>query len=1146
MTHHVSRVCIAAIICLCLALPVWAQRDMGTVLGTVTDASGAVVAGAKVTVTEDATQSSVSLTTDDSGNYIRPLLKPGLYTIEVELAGFKKSVQKNVQLNSGDRVQVNITLQVGEVTQAIEISAAPPALQTESAELGRTIQSQQVVNLPLGGQRKFSFLARTAPAVLPAEPGARDSAGGGFAANGVRSNGQNNFLLNGVDNNVNVIDFINQTAYVVGPSIEAIGEMKILTNGYNAEYGRGAGGVVNVTIKSGTNGIHGAVFEFLQNDALAANKWESNRAGVTKGPFKQNMFGAAVGGPIIKDRTFFFGDYQGTRITSTGGAVPGIGNTFTRTVPHPAFRNGDFSRLLTGNVLGTDVLGRPVMEGAIYDITTNRTVNGQLVRDAFPGNIIPSTRFDAAAKKLIDLYPDPNQNLNDRIPGNNFYALTSGTGEVNQWDIRIDHKLSDKDSLFGSLSWSNEDKFNTPPFPVLDGAGFAGEFEKNLGRNAMMSWTRVWSPTVITESRIAFSRLVTSRVQANADEDLQKTFGIGGLQTFTDLNGGLPTIVPEGYDGGAAPGGAEWLPTLEYSNVWDFIQNVSVNKGNHAYKMGFEYRPIGFPFFQVPSPRGTMRFQRNRTQHPQFPSGTGDGIAGWLLGYPGNSRITSANFVSSDKVSYAGYFQDDWKLSPKLTINLGLRYELFSPIGESWGRQSTFDQDRLTLVIPEGPNQDAPLPPNFATAFPQIKVERGQVDNYMIPWDKTDWSPRIGIAWEVMDRSVIRAGYGIFYGGEENQGGNPNRGENAPFNFEQRLETGAGGDFALVPGLGRFSDGFPTNVFSLPAAISFRTIAPNFRNPLVHKWNFAVQRELGFHTSLEVAYIGSKGQRLVNLNDPQQPVNAAAPGLPTGPRRRLTFLDQGTNTTNSNGFSRYHGLYGKLEKTFSNGVAFLGSYTWSHALTNVGTTLAGGPGTRDVLNWTQEYAHANFHIKHRFVYSTTAELPFGRGKKFGGSMNKAADMIVGGWQANGILTLSTGPAFNLTTREQSCSCGGTVRPDLVAGKDPNAAPSGGRTPDQWFDITAVTRPTPGTYGNLGNYSNYGPGTANLDFSLFKDFPITERYRFQFRAEFFNLTNTPQFRTDNIGNQQGASNFGRINETLPGTERHIQFALRFQF
>jgi len=1145
-------VLIAAALSVGLAAPALAQRDMATVLGTVTDSSGAVVAGAKATITEEATKQSVWLTTDDNGSYIRPLLKPGLYRVEVEMAGFKKSVQKNVRLNTGDRVQVNVTLQVGEVTQAIEVTEAPPALQTESSELGRTLQSQQVVNLPLGGQRKFSFFARTAPAVLGPEPNARDAAGGGFAANGVRSNGQNNFLLNGVDNNVNVIDFINQTAYVVGPSVEAIGEMKILTNGYNAEYGRGAGGVVNVTIKSGTNDIHGAIFEFQQNDALAADKWESNRAGAGKGPFKQNQFGAAVGGPIIKNRTFFFGDFQGTGIRSTGGAVPGIGNTFTRTVPHPESKNGNFSRLLTGRVLGQDALGRDVIEGAIYDITTNRTVPHfrtgvpTLVRDAFAGNIIPAARFDAAAKKLIDLYPNPNQNLNDRIPGNNYFASTSGRATVDQWDIRIDHKLTDKDSLFGSISWSDEDKFNTPPFPVLDSSGFAGETEMNLGRNAMLSWTRVWNPTIITETRLAFSRLVTSRVQANADKDYQKEFGIGGLNTFTDLNGGLPTIIPEGYDAGGAPGGSEWLPTLEYSNVWDFIENVSINKGSHAYKMGFEYRPIGFPFFQVPSPRGTFRFQRNRTQSPEFPGGTGDGIAGWLLGYPGNSRITSSNFISSDKKAYAWYFQDDWKLTPKLTVNLGLRYELFSPIGEKFGRQSTFDQDRLTLVIPQGKDQDTPLPPNFATLFPQIKVERGQVDKYMIPWDMTDWSPRIGFAWEAMNRTVARAGYGIFYGGEENQGGNPNRGEGAPFNLEQRLETGAGGDFALVPGLDRFSDGFPSNVFTLPGVISLRTIVSNFRNPLVHKWNFAIQRELCFNTSLEVAYIGSKGQRLLNLNDPQQPTNAATPGLPTGPRRRLSFLDQGTATTNSNGFSRYHGLYAKLEKMYSNGMAFVGSYTWSHALTNVGTMLAPGPGTRDVLNWTQEYAHANFHMKHRFVYSTTAALPFGRRKKFGNNLNRAAELVVGGWQANGILTLSTGFAFNLTTREQSCSCGGAVRPDLVAGKDPNAAPADGQTPDRWFDITAVTRPTPGTYGNLGNYSNYGPGTANLDFSVFKDLPFSERYRLQFRAEFFNLTNTPQFILTSVSVQQGASSFGRINETLPGTERHIQLALRFQF
>jgi hypothetical protein len=1121
-----------------------AQRDMGTVLGTVTDPSGAVVAGARVVITEVATSQSFTLTTDNNGNYIRPLLKPGVYSVEVEMAGFKKALQKNVNLNSGDRIQVNLSLEVGEVTQSVEITAAPPPLQTESTELGGTLQSRQVVELPLGGQRKFTYLARLSPAVVPAEPGARDAAGGGFSANGVRSNGQNNFLLNGVDNNVNVIDFINQTAYVVGPSVEAIGEMKIVTNGYNAEYGRGAGGVINVTIKSGTNNFHGAVFEFLENDKLNANKWETNRAGGKKGPFKQNQYGGAIGGPIVKDRTFFFFDYQGTRIRSTGGAVPGLGQAWTLTIPKPAFKNGDFSSLLTGNVLGTDPLGRPIMEGAIYDLDTTRTVNGQLVRDPFPGNIIPASRFDPAAKKLIDLYPNPTQNLNARIPSNNFFTITSGRSDIDQWDVRIDHRLSDKDSLFGSLSWSTEDKFQTPPLPgALDAGGFGGETEQNLGRNAMMSWTRVWSPQMITETRIAYSRLVTARTQANADKDFQKEFGIGGLQTFSPLNGGLPSLQPADYSN---VGGNEWLPTLEYSNVWDFIQNVSINKGKHAHKFGFEYRPIGFPFFQVPTPRGTFRFNRNRTNYPASPfnASTGDSIAAWLLGFTANNRITTQNFISSDKVAYAWYWQDDWKISPKFTLNIGLRYELFSPIGEKFGRQSTLDQDRLALVIPKGKDQDAPLPPNFATAFPQIKVERGQVDKYLIPWDKTDWSPRIGFAWEAMDKTVVRAGYGIFYGGEENQGGNPNRGENAPFNQEQRLEPPS--EFAPNPFMARFSDGFPANVFALPAAISFRTIAPNFRNPLVHKWNFAIQRELGYNTSLEVAYIGSKGQRLVNLNDPNQPGNAAAVGVPTATRRRLSFLDQGTNTTNSNGFSRYHGLAVKLEKTFSNGMQFLSSYTWSHALTNVGTTLSGGPGVRDVTNWTQEYSHANFHVKHRFVHSTIWDLPFGRGRKLGTNMNPVVDRILGNWQTNAIVSLQSGNAFSLGTRNASCSCGGTTRPDLVSGKNPNDAPSGGRTPDRWFDTSAVTRPTPGTYGNLGNYSNYGPGLYNVDFGLFKDFPINERYRLQFRTEFFNLFNTPQFNVQQISATEGASDFGRINQTLQGTERHIRFSLRFQF
>ena len=1124
-----------------------AQRDLGTILGTIADSTGAVVPNARVTIINDNTGVRDVVQSNDAGIYIRPALQPGTYTVEVEASGFKKAVQRNILVTAGDRVQANILLEVGQITESVEVSAAPPALQTESTIIGQTIQSRNTSELPLGGQRKFTFLARLAPGVVPAEPGARDAAGGGFSANGVRSNGQNNFLLNGVDNNVNVIDFINQTAYVIGPSVEAIGEMKVLTNGYNAEYGRGAGGVINVTIKSGTNSFHGVVFENLQNDKLNANKWENNRAGVRRGAFRQNQFGVAVGGPIIRDKLFWFADYQGTRIRSTGGAVPGLGNTFTRTIPWPEFTTGNFSRLLTGRVLGTDALGRQVVEGGIYDPASSRTVNGQLVRDMFPGNQIPASRFDRAAATLIRQFPAPNQNLGERIPNNNFIVVTSGRQQNDQGDLRIDYRLSDNDILFGSLSWSEESKFQTPPLPgLLDSGGFAGETEQNQSRNAMLSYTRIWSANTITETRLAFSRLITQRVQANSNVNAFQEVGIGGLNPFTatNSNGGLPLI---NYDGYSGVGGSEWLPTLEFSNVWDFIQNVSINKSKHAIKFGFEYRPIDFPFFQVPSPRGQFNFRRARTAAGTAYDGpTGDGLASWLLGVPGSgTRITTANFISSQKVAYAWYIQDDWKLTPKVTLNLGVRYELFSPISEKFARQSNFEwwRPQPTLAIPRGPNQDAPLPPNFATDFPQVQVERGQVDKYLIPWDKKNISPRFGIAWQAMNKTVIRAGYGIFYGGEENQGGNPNRGESVPFNQETRLEPAT--NFDENPFIRTFSDGFPINVFSLPAPISFRSVVSNFRNPLVHKWNFALQRELPANMVWEGSYIGSKGQLLLVLWDPNAPRIDPNPGAPTAPRRMFPWLNGGITDTATFGRSNYHALATKLEKRFSNGMDFLASYTWGHALSDVGTTLSGGPTRRDPLNIAASYANASFDVRHRFVYSFIYELPFGRGKTYGSDWSPAVDALIGNWQVNGILTLQTGFWRNITSRTNSCACGG-IHPDTVPGRDPNNAPAGGRTPDRWFDTEAVTSPALGTFGTLGPMAVQGPGTRNLDFSVFKRFRFTERYALTFRTEFFNLSNTPQFDPQQMNTVQGDGGFGRLNGTLPGTQRHVQFALRFEF
>ena len=1122
----------------------FAQRDLGTITGTITDTQNAVVPNVKITISEVATGLKYEVESGADGSYVRPALKPGTYKVSAEAKGFRRVEQDNVIVTGGDRVGVNLTLPVGDLTQSVEVTSEAPLLETESTTLGADLNSQAMSDLPLGGQRTFSFLARLSPGVLTAEPGARDATGGGFSANGVRSNGQNNFLLNGVDNNVNVIDFLNQTSFVVGPSVEAIGEMNVLTNGYNAEYGRGAGGVVNVSIKSGTNQLHGVLFEDLQNKVLDANRWENNESGTPKGPFVQNQFGAAVGGPIIKNRTFIFGDYQGIRIASSGGIIGSLGNAGYYTIPTAAEVQGNFS-------------GLPV----IYD--PNSTVvgaNGQTTRTPFTGNQIPKTMWDPAAAKIMALYPATNQPITPgAVPFNDYYVDTPGAQSTNQGDLRIDHRLSDKDSLFGTLSWADTYKTSVAPFPgALDGATFNGVPETDLSRNAMISWTRVWKPTVISETRLGFTRLVTSRVQsANANTDEFKGFGIGGYDPTTTLNGGLPQIEFSTQSQVQYPnqtysqiGANDWLPSKEYSNVWDFIQNVAITRGTHALKFGAEVRQIRFPFFQVPYPHGEMYFTQNETANPALglnATATGDQMASMLLGDVNWGQLSTTNFISSQKWGYSFYGQDDWKVTPKLTVSVGLRYELFSPISEGFGRQSNLDFDTLTLDIPKGPDQNAPLPPNFAQAFPNVTVSRGQVSPYLIPWDKLDFAPRFGIAYNWHEKTVIRVGYGIFYGGEENQGGNPNRGESVPFNESPILDRSASASvWSTNPFFtGGMQAGYPVNVFTLPAPVSFRSLAEDFRNSLVHKWNLAVQRQLPWQMALEVAYVGNH-----QAHGLLQPNQNACPNIPSATGVNCVAVEPYPDLgslfgTASFGFGNYAGMTTKLEKRFSNGLQFLAAYTYGHALADSGTTLSGsnGYGTIDPFNYNSSYASAAWDIRHDYTTSFSYLVPFGKGKKYGASLNAVANAVAGNWQMNGVLTLHTGNPFTL----DATNCQGQwnlCRPDLIAGQNPNAAPSGGRTPSDWFNLGAVAAPAPLTGGNLGLQSNTGPPIKTFDFSIFKDFAFTERYMLQFRAESFNLLNTPQFNTP--GNVYGQSNFGVITGTLAGTERHIQFDLRFQF
>ncbi len=1173
---------------LCVGL-IFAQRDLGTVSGSVTDAQGAAIPNAKVAIVNDATNVTTNNQSNDAGSFTSPALTPGTYTVTVEAAGFQRSEQKGIVVNPGEVATVNLALQVGNVNQTVEVTAAAPMLQTESPVMGANLSSEQISQAPLGGQRVFTYLARLSPGVVPAEPGARDAQNGGFSANGVRSTGENNFLLNGVDNNVNVIDFINQTAFIIGPSVEAIGDMQIITNGASAEYGRAAGGVLDITLKSGTNQLHGTLFEVFQNTVLNANRWENNLAGVPRNTLKQNQFGAAVGGPIIKNKLFMFGDYQGTRISTAGGSIQNLGYGGFYTIPTPAMVGGDFSRLL-GNSIG-NVNGQNVLQNELFNPNSTACLSGcvpgtltalagatpNYTRAPFAGNKIPTTAMDPASMKIASLYPAPNQAIAvGSYPQNDYYTVTPGTLGQDQGDGRVDYRYNDNNSIFGSISWSNTSKTSVQPFPgALDGGNFYGNSEQDLGRNGMISWTHIFSPALVNEARVGFTRLVTARVQANSNTDEFKNYGIQGYDPTTTLNGGLPQFGLGRY---SQTGANDWLPTKEYNNEWDLIDNVSLTKGTHSFKFGGEFRELHFPFFQVPYPHGEMNFSRTETAYPSngndvggkngtYSADTGDELASFLLGSINNGQISTTNFISSTKKALAGYAEDTWKTTPKLTLTLGLRYELFSPIGEQFARQSNFVLQDMTLYIPAGPNSNAPLPPNFnapatingiqfPALFPNVKVSRGAVGPYMIPWDKKDFGPRLGFAYNFKEKTVIRGFFGIFYGGEENQGGNPNRGESAPFNLSPQLNRPAGvGSFEPDPffangaATGGVTYGYPLNVFNgFPvSSLQFRSVATNFINPMVQEWNLSVQHQLPGQMVAEVGYQGNhQAHQLLQPDFNACPnvyttnssitCNALRPSVEVG----------GISGTATFGFGNYDAMIASLQKRMSAGLTFQASYTYGHALANTGTTLSGSQnlGTLDPTNYNSSYTNASWDIRHNFTMVANYEIPFGRGKTYGANMNKAVQAIAGNWQVNGILTLRTGVPYTVSASGcQLVSDGAHCGPDIIAGSA-NAAPPGGRTPSEWFNTANFGPPAPLSQGNVGLQTNYGPPTKTVDFSIFKNFAITERFALQFRAESTNLFNTAQFNVPDSSLQD--ANFGRITSTQAGSERRIQFQMRVQF
>jgi hypothetical protein len=1113
----------------------WAQKDTGSIVGTVRDSSGAVVPRASVIITDVDRGTSFSTSSNDSGEYVSGPLKIGRYRVKVEKQGFKTVVVGPVQLNVQERPSVNITLQVGQVQQEVTVTSLGPQLQTETSDLGQVVTGQRIETLPLNG-RNYAQLAQLGAGVVPAEPGSREEKSFGFSSNGARAL-QNNFLLDGVDNNSNLGDLLNETTYVIQPSVDAIGEFKVQTNAYSAEFGRGNGAIMNAVIKSGTNQFHGDVYEFVRNEKFdATNAFDE----FGKQPYKQNQFGATLGGPIIKNRTFFFGDYEGLRVRQ---ATP-----ILNVIPTPQMRGGNFTDNLTSipalavdpntglstNQPALDCSGNPTFFGEIFN--TRLTQVSNLNPDGFCGvpigsggqlNVFPGGLIDPLAARLSAFYPLPNTNRS----GSNFLVDPARKETRNNFDIRVDHKISSKDDAFARFSYEDQPSIIPAPFSnLLDGGGFFDGIEDNSYRSQALSETHVFSPTLVNEFRAGYNRINAHRFQLNFDKNIagDPSYGINypGIP-FNSINGGLPEI--DFGDGTVTIGSSTFLPSVEIQNSYVFTDNLTWVHGRHSLKVGTEIRREQFTLFQPAASRGNLGFGSDFTDNPAAPSTGGSAFASFLLGIPDFGEITSMHNVDYHRPTYSFYLQDDFRVSPRLTLNLGLRYELFTTIKEGHDQQATFDFAQQGLLVPKG--QTMELTPTLAQSIPIIRTgSRGLINP-----DLNNFAPRIGLAYQITDKLVLRTGYGIFYGGQENGPySNPSPGFNPPFFSIQSFNVNCGLASAnpapgqtdcSIPNFNILSQGFPATSLSDPNTPLLFSVDPNLRTPYNQQWHLGLQYQLPAQTLLDISYAGSRGLKLFAFYNGNQAVPTPDQTADLLPRRpvhtcNITLLpncdpsvfDTTINTFRSNAFSNYNSLQARLQKRLTHGLQFEASYTYSHALDDASSANLGSFATGDFRDQRfpqMEYGNADFDIRHRFVLSYMYELPFGKGKTFAGNASGLLNQIIGGWQVAGITSASTGNYFTPTdiATDLSNSDGGgdvasSARPNRIG--DPNAQPC---IPGTLFNTCAfATNTVLGTFGNAGRNIIRGPGFQNWDLSLFKTFALNERERFEFRAEFFNVWN----------------------------------------
>jgi Carboxypeptidase regulatory-like domain len=1166
--HFIRRAAISACV-LCLSAALYGQVDTGTVLGTVRDNTGAVISGALVTLRDEGTSATQTRTTSSTGEYTFTPLHIGKYSVEVENAGFKKERRTGVVVDIQQQVVADFTLAVGDVSSEVQVTAAVPILQTESGSVGQVISGQVVNDLPLNG-RNYTFLARLVPGATVGQSEGRGlNANGWFTANGTRP-AQNNYMLDGIDNNTNDVDFLAGAAYVVKPPIDAIGEFKLQTNNFSAEFGRAGGAVLNASLKSGTNQVHGSAWEFLRNDKLDAADFFVNAAGQQKGSFKQNQFGATVGGPIKKNKLFFFGDYEGTRIRQ---GIPESGYS----VPTLAERNSGFTdfsdliRLQSGSL--TDATGKSYPLGTIFDPTTVQNIGGgQSVRTPFVGNIIPASRLDPNAVKLLSLFPAPT----GPTLSNNYTVNRNATTDVNAFDVRVDEYATEKDQIFGRYSWSHSPSFSPPPFTgFADGGGFNNGQQSANTMGAALSYSHSFAPTLVNEARVGFNREHTARAQAFANDttNIPSQFGIQGIPQLPG-NGGLPYL---GIGGLSQLGSSEWLIGDRYSNTFQFTENLTKIYKKHTFKGGFELQKISAPWLSPPYSRGAFDFNGQYTSIPNVTDGS-TGRAQFLLA-PANGTAGGADSVSASNFGdvalvrsyYGAFFQDDWKVTSKLTMNLGVRWDWFSPTGEKYGAQANFVPgtpfNGAEYIIPQNRENNPALPASFTQLLGQDGIKLLYSNAYggsgLSKVQKDNFAPRFGFAYQLTPKLVVRGGYGIYFGSFENRGGYPSLGYNFPFQYSFTFPNANSVSPVIYPnGTTATLENGLSSVPLSPAAVNasglnLRGIQLNYKTPYVQSYNFTLQYQLTHSDSIEAGYVASLSRHLEAFVGS----NSQNVLLPLGynPQNYIAFPDfsRGSSYADTIGTANYHSLQTKYQHQLGNGLTVLFAYTFSKTLTDAGDLLSNGQvaGFRayGIPGWgiNKDVGLAAFDIRHAVSASGTYDLPAGKGQRYMSNSNRLAQFLLGNWSTNWILTLDTGQpvAVNCATATGA----GTGCFALMTGVDPN---SGQHNVQQYYNPAAFATPPVVTQVGQTNFAPLGGGNTQvtgppihrLDFSLFKSFPFRENMRFEFRAEVFNLSNTPAFSAPGSLNYLNTTTFAQITSTRdsPNDPREIQFALKFYF